>query len=120
MPVVVDLPLVPPTAMLCGAALNSWASSSARRITGTPRRRADCTSGTVSSTAAEVTRICSARVTPLPSCGCRPMPRSRRNSNFCASRPWSSDRSEPSTEQPLARRIRASGNIPLPPMPQKK
>ena len=40
MPVVVDLPLVPPTAMLCGAALNSWASSSARRITGTPRRRA--------------------------------------------------------------------------------
>ena len=97
MPVVVDLPLVPPTAMLCGAALKSWASNSARRITGTPSRRAACTSGTVSSTAADVTRICSARVTPLPSWACSSIPCFRRNSNFGPSRPWSRDRSDPST-----------------------
>jgi hypothetical protein len=120
MPVVVDFPLVPPTAMPSGAALNSRASSSARRSAGMPSRRAATTSGTVSSTAAEVTRICSARVTPLPSCACSGMPRARRNSNFRASRPWSSERSEPSTATPCALRISASGNIPLPPIPQKK
>ncbi len=84
MPVVVDLPLVPPTAMLSGAALNSSASSSARVVMVAPTRRAACTSGTVSSTAAEVTRIWSARVTPLPSWRKSAMPCARRNSNFCA------------------------------------
>jgi hypothetical protein len=51
-PVVVDLPLVPPMAMLRGAALKSAASSSARVVIFAPSRRAACTSGTLSSTAA--------------------------------------------------------------------
>ena len=60
MPVVVDLPLVPATPIEIGAALNISASSSARVISRAPARRAACTSGTLSSTAAEVTRIWSA------------------------------------------------------------
>ena len=85
MPVVVDLPLVPATPMLRRAALNSSASScGAGDQAGAPTRRAACTSGTVSSTAAEVTTIWSGPVTPLPSCGNSAMPRARRKSNFCA------------------------------------
>ena len=64
MPVVVDLPLVPATPMALGAALNSSASSSARSISRARTRRAACTSGTVSSTAADVTTIVSGLVTP--------------------------------------------------------
>ncbi len=75
MPVTVDLPLVPPTAMPSGAALNSSASSSGRAIRGAPSSAARTTSGTVSSIAAEVTTIWSAPVMPLPSCGKRAMPR---------------------------------------------
>src|SRR3546814_14812605 len=55
MPVVVDLPLVPPTAMPVGAALNRRARSWGRVICLVPRRRAAWTSGTVSATAADVT-----------------------------------------------------------------
>ena len=36
------------------------------------------------------------------------------------SRPASSERSDPATRAPRARRIEAKGNIPLPPIPQKK
>ena len=74
MPVVVDLPLVPATPIRSGAALNRSASRRARVVIGAPTRRAAWTSGTVSSTAAETTSTWSARVTPLPSCGCSPMP----------------------------------------------
>ena len=56
MPTVVDLPLVPATPTP-KAGLNSWARSLARVMTAAPIRRAAWTSGTVSSTAAEVTKI---------------------------------------------------------------
>ena len=56
-PVVVDLPLVPPTAMLRAAPLNRSAKSSARVIRVAPTLNAAATSGTVSSTAADATRI---------------------------------------------------------------
>ena len=46
MPVTVDLPLVPPTAMPIGAALNSSASSSARLIRSRPSAFAFTMSGT--------------------------------------------------------------------------
>ena len=39
---------------------------------------------------------------------------------FGASRPASSERSEPATRPPDARTMLANGSIPLPPMPQKK
>ena len=74
MPVVVDLPLVPATPMLVFAALNNCARSSARVMNVAPTARADATSGTVSSTAADATTICSWRVTPEPSCGNSAMP----------------------------------------------
>jgi hypothetical protein len=48
------------------------------------------------------------------------MPRALQEVELAAVRPASSDRSEPSTSYPRALTIRASGNIPLPPMPQKK
>ncbi len=57
MPVVVDLPLVPATPIRNGAALKSSASNSARVTIGAPMRRAATTSGTVSSTAAEITTV---------------------------------------------------------------
>ena len=57
MPVVVDFPLVPATPMPQTDGLNSSARSFARVVTAAPMRRAACTSGTVSSTAAEVTKI---------------------------------------------------------------
>ena len=57
MPTVVDFPLVPATPTLKAAALKSSARSFARVVTAAPMRRAACTSGMVSSTAAEVTRI---------------------------------------------------------------
>jgi len=56
-PVVVDFPLVPATPTAIGAALNSCASNSARLTIGAPMRRAATTSGTLSSTAAEITTI---------------------------------------------------------------
>jgi hypothetical protein len=67
MPVVVDLPLVPPTAMLCGAALKSWASNSRAPHHGhaEPPRRLHVRHRLFDG--GDVTRICSARVTPLPS-----------------------------------------------------
>ena len=120
MPTVVDLPLVPATPTLTAARLNSSASSLARVVMAAPIRRAACTSGTVSSTAVEVTRIWPLRRMPLPSCGCSTTPRARRKSNRSVLRPWSSARSEPSTRPPLAWMIKASGVMPLPPMPQKK
>ena len=55
--VVVDLPLVPPTPTRTGAALNRSDSSSARVTMGAPTRRADWTSGMVSSMAADTTRV---------------------------------------------------------------
>ena len=67
MPVVVDLPLVPATPIADGASLKSWASSSARDRRAAPTSAAAITSGTLSSTAAEATRICPARKTPEPS-----------------------------------------------------
>jgi hypothetical protein len=57
MPTVVDLPLVPATPTLKAAELKSSARSFARVMTAAPIRRAACTSGTVSSTAADVTKI---------------------------------------------------------------
>ena len=66
----VDLPLVPATPTLRGAALNSCGeqlgAGHQRRADARapPARRAPCLS-----TAAEVTTVWSARVTPLPSCG---------------------------------------------------
>src|ERR1700738_4725735 len=44
----------------------------------------------------------------------------RKKSTRSVLRPWSSARSEPSPTPPLARIIKASGVMPLPPMPQKK
>ncbi len=120
MPVVVDFPLVPATPTDSGAALNSSASSSAREMIAAPARRAAWTSGTVSSTAPDATRIWSARVIPLPSWGCRPTPRLLRKSNLAPLRPWSRARSEPSTVAPRAWTISARGAMPLPPTPQKK
>ena len=68
---------------------------------GAPTRRADCTSGTVSSTAAEVDQDLLRPRDAAAVLRVQPMPRPRRNSNFGASRPWSSDRSEPSTAYAL-------------------
>ena len=119
-PVVVDLPQVPPIAMPWDAALNIPASNSARVVRAAPTRPAARTSGTVASTAADATRICEGPVSPLPSWGWSRMPWARRKANFSAVRPWSRERSEPSTTCPRARRIIANGNIPLPPIPQKK
>ena len=102
MPTVVDFPLVPATPTLKAEALKSSARSFARVVTAAPMRRAACTSGMVSSTAAEVTRIWLARRMPLPSCGCSSTPRERRKSNRSVLRPWSSARSEPSTRPPPA------------------
>ena len=67
MPTVVDLPLVPATPTPKAAELKSSARSLARVVTVAPIRRAACTSGTVSSTAADVTTTWLARLTPLPS-----------------------------------------------------
>src|ERR1019366_1937066 len=120
MPVVVDLPLVPATPMRWAAALNSSASSSARVMMARSSRRADWTSGMLSSTAPDITRIWPRRFTPLPSWGCRATPRPRRKSNRAVLRPWSSARSEPSTTPPRAKTISARGVMPLPPTPQKK
>ena len=69
------------------AALNNCASNSARVTNAAPTRLADATSGTVSSTAADATTICSLRVTPEPSCGKSAMPCPRRKSNFSVVRP---------------------------------
>ena len=56
-PVTVDLPLVPATPMRQEAALNIAALSSARVMRVQPNTRARATSGTVSSIAAEATKI---------------------------------------------------------------
>ena len=56
-PVVVDLPLVPAIPTLRPAALNSSDNSSGRVTILAPARRAACTSGTVSSMAADTTTI---------------------------------------------------------------
>ncbi len=120
MPVTVDLPLVPPTAMPMGAALNNKARSSARLMRFRPSAFAFTMSGTWSSIAAVATKIWSALVRPLPSCGKRAMPWLSRKLNLDPSRPWSSIRSEPATVAPCARTIIASGIMPLPPMPEKK
>src|SRR5829696_3628271 len=119
MPVTVDFPLVPPTATLRCASFSSWARNCGRVRCVRPSSRARTTSGTVSSTAAEVTSSmpgCS----PDPSCGNSWMPSDFRYSNLCGVRPASSERSEPATFAPLARTMLASGNIPLPPIPLKK
>ena len=118
-PVTVDLPLVPPTAIPTGAALNKAESSSARLIRAQPSSRARTTSGTVSSTAAEATSVWSAAEMPLPSCGWSAKPCRSSHANFSGVRPWSRLRSEPATLAPCPLRIIASGSIPEPPMPQK-
>ena len=59
----------------------------ARRILRHPSSAARTISGTVSSTAAEATRICSAEVIPLPSCGCSSNPRLSSHANFSGVRP---------------------------------
>ena len=89
MPVTVDLPLVPPTAMPVSAALNRVASSSARVMRGQPSSRARTTSGTVSSIAAEATSVWLLEVTPLPSCGNSLKPARSSQANFSGVRPWS-------------------------------
>ena len=99
-PVTVDFPLVPPTAIPCGAALNRVASSSARLIREQPSSRARTTSGTLSSTAAEATSVWSAETMPLPSCGCSAMPRLSSQANFSGLRPWSRLRSDPAIVAP--------------------
>ncbi len=120
MPVVVDLPLVPATPTRSPAALNNSESSSGRVTIVAPTRRAACTSGTLSSMAAETTRIWSGEVRPLPSCGNSVKPPASSAANFSGVRPWSRDRSDPATTAPRAFTMVASGFIPLPPMPQKK
>ena len=100
MPVTVDLPLVPPTAIGMAAALNNRASNWGRDRRLAPIALALTMSGTLSSIAAEATTIWSALVRPLPSWGKSSIPRCRRNSNFGASRPWSSVRSDPATAAP--------------------
>ncbi len=118
-PVTVDLPLVPPTAIPVGAALNRPESSSARVIRRQPSSLARTISGTLSSIAAEATRTCSAEMMPLPSCGNRAMPLLSSQANFSGVRPWSRLRSDPATSAPRPLRIIASGSIPDPPIPQK-
>ncbi len=98
MPVVVDLPDVPPTATRDWRGVDQFGQQfRPLDLTAQPSVFAATMSGTVSSTAAEVTSIWLALVTPEPSCGWRPMPRAFRKSNFAAVRPASSDRSDPST-----------------------
>ena len=87
MPVTVDLPLVPATPIRTRLSLNSDASRSARRIRCAPTRVAAAMSGTVSSTAADATTICSDEAMPLPSWGKRSIPSARSAANFGASRP---------------------------------
>ena len=120
MPVTVDLPLVPPIATLRGAVLNRLARSSARVMRAQPSAFALAMSGTLSSIAADAIRIWSPFIRPLPSCGKRSMPRLCSHANFGPKRPWSSARSEPATFAPASRTILAKGNMPEPPMPQKK
>ena len=87
MPVTVDLPEVPPMAIPKGAALNNVARSCARLMRGQPSSFARITSGTVSSTAAEATSVCTAPEMPLPSCGCSSKPRLSSQANFSGVRP---------------------------------
>ena len=120
MPVTVDFPLVPATPIGSVLALNSDASSSGRLSRSAPTRSAATISATLASTAADATTICSAEVTPDPSCGNSVTPFAARSSNFAGSRPASRVRSEPATRAPRPARIIASGIIPLPPIPTKK
>ena len=76
-PVTVDLPLVPPTATLRCAALSNWARNCGRVMWGRPSARARTTSGTLSSTAPDVTSVMPGW-TPEPSCGNSEMPSERK------------------------------------------
>ena len=77
MPVTVDLPLVPPTATLRCAAFSSLARNCGRVRWGRPSSFARTTSGTVASTAAEVTSVMPLR-SPDPSCGNSWIPSERK------------------------------------------
>ncbi len=121
MPVVVDLPLVPATPMLEGAALNSSASSAPRgdqRAAQPPcgldvrhrlldRGRGDDDLRRVDDAAAVLREQRDAagaqEVEFRRPCG-----------------PGRRARSEPATAAPCSLRMSASGSMPLPPMPQKK
>jgi hypothetical protein len=76
-PVTVDLPLVPPTATLRCASLSNFARNSGRVKWARRSSRARTTSGTVSSTAAEVTSVIPG-CRPEPSCGNNWMPSERK------------------------------------------
>ena len=73
MPVVVDLPLVPPTAIL-SVSLNTSAIKRGRFSTDNSSSRAREMSGTEVSTARVTTKVSIDASTPEPSCGTRVMP----------------------------------------------
>ncbi|MCY1170889.1 hypothetical protein D9M73_109790 [compost metagenome] len=120
MPVTVDLPLVPATPIGSSLALNRDASNCGRLSRCAPTRSAATMSATLGSTAAEATTICSAEVTPEPSCGNSATPLAARSANLAGKRPASSVRSDPATLVPRPARIIARGIMPLPPIPTKK
>ena len=121
MPVTVDLPLVPPTAIGIVASLNRSASISARVRRAQPRRSAATMSGTVGSIAAEaiddlvgrsdpaavLREQLDAQIAEILELGGQP------RLVEAAVRPRDASR-------PCAARIIASGIIPDPPMPTKK
>ena len=114
--VVVDLPLVPDTATERNA-LTQCASISERCTIGSLRCFAAATSGTVSSTAVEITSAPQSSARPLPSCGHTFTP----SFSSCARASGRSSRSKPRS-LPLARPPSmawncASALMPLPPTP---
>src|SRR5690606_34774510 len=115
MAVVVVLPWVPATAMP-NRPLKSRARSSPREMMGMPRSRAATTSGLTAGTALETTTVsgasCSTWAARWPMWMRAPKARKR-------SVAADSDRSEPDTATPWAKRIRARPLMPAPPMPMK-
>ena len=120
MPVTVDLPLVPPTATLRCAALSSCARNSGRVRCVRPSSFARTTSGTVGSTAAEVTSV-------IPSC--KPGAVLREQLDAERAQIVELVRRPPGVERAVGARdlgarwrgrCEASGSMPLPPMPLKK
>jgi hypothetical protein len=87
MPVTVDLPLVPATAIPAPLVLNRIELSSARVSLRQPSSAARAISGTLSSTAALATTTWSGERTPLPSCGYSTNPSRSSARNFSGVRP---------------------------------
>ena len=116
--VVVDLPQVPATAT-SRLRESSAESSSARRATGTPRRRAAARSGLSSSTATEATTRAVAGVTPEPSWGKSATPCARSAARAGTGSSASRKRSEPVTASPASRRASARADMPVPAMPTR-